>query len=177
MCMAVRDSGTETEIAPRIRDALRASEPTLPILRIETIDEHLADALAQERIVALLSSGFGAVALLLVSVGLFGLVAHFVAQRVPEIGIRVALGASPRSILQMIVVDGMSVAGAGLLAAYPAAIWTGHLASSRLFGVAPTDAGVLAESFSLLLAVTLVAVWLPARRAARIDPIDAMRLG
>ena len=77
----------------------------------------------------------------------------------------------------VIVVDGMSVVGAGLLAAYPAAIWMGHLASSRLFGVAPADAGVLAESFSLLLAVTLVAVWLPARRAARIDPIDALRLG
>ena len=177
MCIAVRVTGPATEIAPRIRAALRASEPTLPILRIETIDEHLADALAQERIVALLSSGFGAVAVLLVSVGLFGLVAHSVARRVPEIGIRVALGATPRSILKMIVVDGMSVVGAGLLAAYPAAMWMGHLAASRLFGVAPTDAGVLAESFSLLLAVTLVAVWLPARRAARIDPIDAIRLG
>ena len=131
--------------------------------------------MAQERLIALLSGFFGALALLLAGLGLYGVTAHSVTRRRAEIGIRMALGASPQAVQAMIVAEGLRLAalgiGAGLLAAFAAS----RMVQQLLFNVAPHDPVTYAGVSLLLALVAVAACWLPARRATKVDPLIALR--
>jgi putative ABC transport system permease protein len=158
-----------------LRTELDHLDPGLPLTDVRVFDEYRASSLAGARFNALLLSIFGAVALILTAVGIYGLIAYSVSQRTGEIGIRMALGALPSSIFRLIVGQGMIVAlgsiGLGLLGALACT----RLMGSLLFGVAAWDPITFATSAVLIAAVALLACWLPARRAARVDPIEALR--
>jgi ABC-type antimicrobial peptide transport system permease subunit len=122
-----------------------------------------------------LSAAFGVVATLLAALGLYGVLAYSVSRRTREIGIRIALGAERRTVLWLVLREVAVITGVGIALAVPAAIALSQVVSSQLFGVSPTDPGMLALAAFVLSAVALMAGWLPARRAARVQPILALR--
>jgi putative ABC transport system permease protein len=161
--------------AAGVRQELRNIDPRLPILRINTIKQQLDDVLFQERLVATLSALFGLLAFLLASLGLYGVVSYTVASRTNDIGIRLALGATPSGAFRMIFKESLALALAGVAIGVPVTLAATRLISSRLFGVGPADPFTIASAASLLLAVAAIAALIPARRAARVDPMVALR--
>src|SRR5262249_53952997 len=135
------------------------------------IDAELTD----ERLLVSLTSGFGLLALLLASVGIYGLMAYSVAQRTREIGIRMALGAIPRQILAMVLRESFALSAAAIALGVATSMIVTRFLKSLLFGIAPSDPVVVWCATALLMFVALVASWLPARRAARVHPIEALR--
>jgi ABC-type antimicrobial peptide transport system permease subunit len=133
------------------------------------------DALVRERMSAALATLFGAIALGLAAVGLYGVMLYQVAERTTEIGIRVALGARPATVMWLVLRQSLIVAGIGLSAGLPLAILAGRAVQSQLYGVAPYDVVALVAAAALLVAVTIVASLIPARRAVGVDPITALR--
>jgi ABC-type antimicrobial peptide transport system permease subunit len=136
----------------------------------------IAESIAAERLIARLSTAFGALAVLLAAIGLYGVMSYTVARRTSEIGVRMALGASRRSVVSMILREILVLVGAGGVIGAATALGTARFVESLLFGLAPHDPLTLAGSSLLLLVVGLPAGCLPARRAARIDPIVALRI-
>jgi ABC-type antimicrobial peptide transport system permease subunit len=132
-------------------------------------------ALARERMSATLAALFGTMALLLVAVGLYGVMLYQVAERTTEIGIRMALGARPESVVRLVLRDSFIVAAAGVVVGLPLALLAGRAVASQLYGVAPYSMGALAVASACLVAVTLVASLVPVWRAVRIDPLTALR--
>jgi hypothetical protein len=179
MVLHVRAVGSGGDIVGRIRDAVQAVDPVVPLFDIHTLADEVDAALLRERLIATLSGVFGFMALALVGIGLYGLLAFNVSRRTVEIGIRMALGAAPEALRWMIARQALAVVLAGLALGVPAAWIAGRLASRQitmlLFGLTPTDAPTMAAAIVLLLAVGITAGWLPARRAARIDPNVALR--
>jgi len=147
----------------------------LPIFDVTTIDKQLHDNLNQERLIAQLVSFFGALALILACIGLYGVMAHGVARRTNEIGIRMALGARGGNIAWMILRETLFLAVAGLLIGVPAALLGARLIASQLFDMSPTDPLTLISAAIVLTLVALLAGYLPARRAARVNPLNALR--
>ena len=146
------------------------------MLRIDTVDQQIADVLVQERLVTTVSGVFGVLSLALASLGLYGLISYTVARRTNEIGIRVALGASQRSVLGATLGESLALVAAGAAIGLPAALVLTRLIAARLFGVSPGDPLTIAGVLVLLVAVTMLAGLIPARRAARIDPLRALRV-
>jgi predicted permease len=175
MLILVRTAGEPAALIETIRRELRAIDPELPIVRINTPHEQLDDVLGQDRLLAVLSSTFAVLAAFLASLGLFGLISYRVAHRTSEIGVRLALGASPRSILRMVVAESSRLVAAGLAVGLGASLSGAGLVASRLYGVAATDAPNLALAVALLVTVSAIAAMVPARRAARTDPTTALR--
>ena len=169
---------TQTEpdaIVPALRRVLRAADPALPLVNVRTQQDQIDADLADERLLVSLTSGFGLLALVLASVGIYGLMAYSVEQRTREIGIRMALGAIPRQILTMVLRESFSVSGAAIALGVAASLIVTRFVKSLLFGIAPSDPFVLWGSTALLMTVAVAASWLPARRAARVHPIEALR--
>jgi len=166
------DPGT---LVPRIHEVLRALDSNVPLFDVRTIAEQLSIAVFIQRMVASLLGAFGALALLLATVGLYGVIAAVAAQRTPEIGMRMALGATRRDIVAMIVGQGLSLTLTGVAIGLIAALGATRLFKSLLVGVSATDAPSFAVTTILLVTVALAAAYLPARRAARIDPLQALR--
>src|SRR5262245_11349493 len=158
-----------------IRDATRALDPRLSLARLETLDRHLALALFPARATGLLFSLSGAVALLFGVLGLFGVIAYSVSQRTREIGIRMALGAQSNDVLSMVLRSGMRLVGAGLVGGFAGAFAATRLLRSLLYGVSPVDPLTFVGVPLLLAGVALLACLLPARRAAKVDPMEALR--
>src|SRR5437762_2011183 len=158
-----------------MREVTRALDPRLSLSRLETLDRHLALALFPSRTTGLLFSVFGAVALLLAVSGLFGVIAYSVSQRTREIGIRMALGAHRGTVLEMVLRQGMKLAGAGVAVGLVGAFAATGFLRSLLLGVSPIDPVTFVLVPLLLLVVTLAACLLPARRAASTDPMEALR--
>jgi len=171
----IRTRGDPKAIVGPVRQALHEIDPLLLILRVDTIEEQLDDTLAQERTIASLSLGFGSFAVLLACIGLYGVVASAVTRRTNEIGIRMALGASRRSIVTMVVVDVTRVVLAGLVVGVPNTIIEQSMIASHLYDVAVSDRATIAVAVLTLASVTCLAGFLPAYRAARIDPNIALR--
>jgi ABC-type antimicrobial peptide transport system permease subunit len=165
--------------APGLMEALRAIvvdlDPNLPIFRVRTMDQLSADAVAQPRVYLLLLSLFAAVAVLLAALGIYGVLMHAVAQRTREIGIRLALGARRGEVIRLVVRQALGVAAAGLAMGLLAAAGATRLMTGLLFQVAPTDGLTYTTVALTLLAVAIVASYLPARRASRIDPVKALK--
>ena len=142
---------------------------------IHPLATQLRSAVRQERLVAMLAGFFGALALLLAAVGLYGVVSHSVTRRRGEIGIRIALGAEPRGVIRLVLVRLAGLLIAGLLVGMALSWWTVRLFEKLLFGLSPRDPSTFAAAAAILLAAGLVAGWVPARRAAHIDPVEALR--
>jgi predicted permease len=175
MALVMRTPGDPRALEGAARAAMREVDAQQPIFDLQPVTEVIAQSLQQRRFTLLLMSLFGAVALLLAAVGIYAVIAYNVAQRTQEIGIRMALGARPRDVMTLVLRDGMSLVGAGLIIGGGAALALTRLASSLLFSVSPSDGTTYATIGLLLVGVALVAIWFPARRAMRIDPMLALR--
>jgi putative ABC transport system permease protein len=173
--IAVRTTGSLAAMLPSLRAAIRAANPDLMIWDAQTMDELLGTPLAQPRLSALLMTSFSLVALLLSTIGLYGVISSAVRQQTHDIGIRLALGAMARDVHRLVLGDALTVLGAGAAIGVVAALLAGHVLSSQLFGVSPVDLVSLALATTVLLAVGLGAAYLPSYRASRIDPVEALR--
>jgi predicted permease len=171
----VRVAGDAASAVSAVGDALRRAEPALVVDSVVPMSVRLARDVGRERVVAYLTTAFAGLALLLASVGLYGVLSFAVAQRTREIGVRMALGARRSGIAALVVRDAIGVVGAGLLAGVIAAVATGRMLRSLLFDVSLADPAIAALVLGVLAVVTLIAVVMPARRAARVDPIVALR--
>ena len=158
-----------------VRRAVASVDRNLPIFRVKTLRAQTDDSLLRERLLATLSGFFGAMALLLACLGLYGIMAYAVARRTAEIGIRMALGAPGGRIVWLVVKGTLTLIVAGIVLGVPLSLWAARYVRSLLFGVAPADLAVLAFAAAALLAAGLIAAWLPTRRAAKVDPMSALR--
>ena len=171
----VRTLGDPHQSIPAISEQLRIASAGFPVAHIRTMDEVMGHSTARQNFNMLLLTIFGAVALLLAAIGIYALMAYSVAQRTQEMGIRIALGADRATIRTLVVWQGMRLALAGVVAGIVASFALTRLLSSFLFGVKPWDPAVFGSVPFILTAVALLAVWLPARRASNVDPMQALR--
>lgn len=171
----VRTDGDPTTLLPGLRRAMATAVPDLVVLSTEAMDDKVKRAMASERFRATLSLLFGAFALLLCAVGVYGLASRRAGDRLREFAVRVALGARPADVRRLVLSDAASIVFAGLALGAPAAWWTGRLAASLLFGVDASSPRVFLTAALLLVTIAAVATTLPALRAARVNPIDAIR--
>jgi ABC-type antimicrobial peptide transport system permease subunit len=173
--IVVRASSDPRALMARLRSAVQAEDPNLPVYQMRRMDEVIAASIAPRRTNTILLVLFGALAVLLATVGVYAVLSYGVGQRTREIGVRVALGAQRRDVIRMIVGDGVRLTvlgvGIGLLGAY----WLSRFVSSLLYGVSPQDPRVFIAAPIVLAAVAAVAAWIPALRATRVDPITALR--
>jgi predicted permease len=175
MTIAVRTQGDPRAMAATLRRELRKIDPDLPVLKIDTVDEQLNDVLVQERLVASLSAFFGGLAVLLACVGLYGVISFTVARRTSEMGIRLALGATRAQVVWAVLQESLVLVAAGIVIGVPAALALTRLVASRLFGVGPSDVVTIAGAIGVIVVLAAVAGLLAARRAARVDPMLALR--
>lgn len=175
MTFAVRTRMKPESIVPALRSAVASIDKDIPLQNIRTQNEQIDDMTRQERIFASLTSGFGILALVLACIGIYGIMAYTVARRTNEIGIRMALGAQEGRVLRMVLREASWMAIAGVIIGLGAAIAMGRLVASMLFGLKSYDALTLGSAAFLLILVAVAASWIPARRAASIDPIKALR--
>jgi putative ABC transport system permease protein len=172
----VRVAGDPARIGEAVRRAVAETEPRLLADSAPTIvGEALNRGLSRDRMVAAIAAAFGILALLLASLGLYGVLTYTVGRRTPEIGVRMALGAAPADVLRLVIGDGLRVTLAGIVLGVIGAMAAGRLIQSLLFGVEPSDPLVYITAIATLLAVASIASFFPARRAARVEPITALR--
>ncbi len=162
-------------LVPAIRKVVQAQDPDLPLTEVRTQEEQIHEQTQQERIFVTLTSGFGLLALALASVGIYGVMAYAVANRTSEIGIRLALGAQPRQVLSMILREATWISLTGVFVGLAAALVLARLVKSMLYGLQPSDPFSMLAGAAILISVGLAASWIPARRAARVQPIIALR--
>jgi predicted permease len=172
---AVKTRMDRAALAPILRNAVAAVDSNLPVLGIHTQNAQIAATVQNERIIADLTAGFGVLALVLAAIGIYGILAYSVSRRTSEIGIRMALGARPGMVLGMVLREAAWMALIGVTAGLGAALGMGRLIASMLYGLKPWDPATLAAAAAVLTAVALGASWIPARRAATIDPMQALR--
>jgi len=158
-----------------VRGAMQALDSKLVLDDFRTMQEQIDDILTTERVIAILASSFGALAMLMAAVGLYGVLAYSTAQRTREIGIRIALGAARTSVMRMVLVEVLWLAGIGMAVALPASLLLTHAVRSQLFCISSSDPLTLVVVTVLVAAVALASALLPARRAAKTDPIVALR--
>ncbi len=175
MTILVRTSGDPLSVVPAIHAELQQLDREQPMASIATMEQLLADSLSRARFTMLLLGIFAAVALLLAAVGIYGLIAYSVTQRTQELGIRIALGAQRRDVLRLVLGQGTRLTLLGLALGIAAALGITRLLASLLFGISATDPLTFAGVAALLAFVALLACFIPARRATRVDPIVALR--
>ena len=173
--VVLRTAGSPESVTRALRAAVTEIDPELPIHDVRTMEERLSRSVATERLRMLLLAGFGALALFLAAIGLYGVLAYSVAQRRVEIGIRMALGSTATAIFRMVVGQGARLIVIGLGVGLAATLALGRLLRSMLYGVEPADPLVLAGVLVVLSATAFAACVIPARRALRIDPMEALR--
>jgi ABC-type antimicrobial peptide transport system permease subunit len=171
----IRTSAAASATAGTVRKTIERADTTLPILSISSVEEEMIPLTAQDRTTARLATVFGAVALTLAAIGLYGVLSYGIARRTSEIAVRIALGAQRASVVSMILGETSRLVGAGLALGGGLAYVATRLIDSRLYGVAPEDPLTIALAIAALLLVALGASYLPARRASRLDPIVALR--
>jgi predicted permease len=172
----IRTNDPKAVIEP-VRRALRAYDPELPFANLQPLSQMIDDSINHERLIAKLSAVFGGLALLLAAIGLYGVVSYTIARRTNEIGIRMALGASRRDVLWMVLRETLMLASLGVALGVPTALAAARLVESRLFGLSAHDPGTLVASTVVLLGVALLAGAIPGTRATRVEPTQALRYG
>jgi putative ABC transport system permease protein len=175
MRVALRTKAAPPSITASVREAVHAIDPDLPLANVATLTSLLDDSMSQPRFSVFLLGSFGVLALLLASIGMYGVISYSVLQRTQEIGIRMALGAQRRKVFGMVLGQGALLAGLGIGIGLVAALGVTRLLASFLYGVRPTDPLTFAGVSLLLLGIALLACYLPARRATRVDPIVALK--
>ena len=175
MELIVRAAGDRTDVPAQVRREVASIDPYLPGFVVRTLATDVDAALIRERLLALLSGVFGALAVLLAGIGLYGVVAYSVGRRTQEIGVRMALGALPAQVLRGVFRETLLLAALGILCGLPAALAAARLLSGFLYGVKPGDPAVLAASVGFLVATGALAGFVPARRASLVDPMRALR--
>jgi len=175
MTMVMRTAVAPSSLASQITQAVHEIDANLPVNRIRTVEQVVAESIAQPRFYMLLLALFAAVALTLAAIGIFGVMSYTVSQRTREIGIRIALGAQGGRVISMVVRQAMVLAVVGLTLGLAAALAMSRTMTTLLFDLSPTDPATFATVALLLAAVAFLASYLPARRAASVDPIDALR--
>jgi putative ABC transport system permease protein len=173
--LVVRTTGDPLAAVPAIRAQVRSLDAEQPVFEIASMDQLLSSMVAQRRFSMTLLVTFAALALVLGVVGVYGVTSYLVAQRTREVGVRLALGAQPAQVVGMVVRQGMVVAAIGLGVGLAGALVAGRLMTGLLYGVSPYDAATLAAVAAVIALATLVANWLPALRAAHVDPLTALR--
>jgi ABC-type antimicrobial peptide transport system permease subunit len=158
-----------------VREAVRAADPNLPIINVTTQLQEVENRFQQERLFAQACTLFGGLALLVASIGLFGLMSYSVARRTNEIGIRMALGAERRDVLRLVMGESMILVAAGVLLGLGGAVAASRLIANLLFGLAPVDPATMAVAVVVMALLSAIAGYLPARRASRVDPMVALR--
>ena len=176
LTIAVRTAGDPLDAAPAARAELAALDPELPTSDVRTMAALVVRSIAERRFTMLLLASFAAIAVLLAAIGVYGVLAYLVAQRTQEIGVRLALGATPRTVVRLFVRDGAMLAGTGLAAGLGAALAAGRALASLVFGVSTTDPATFAGVAAAMAITALAAIYVPARRAARVDPMEALRV-
>jgi predicted permease len=171
----IRTAASPQGSASAVRREVRSVLPTVTIGKVTTLTDHVDASLVQERLVAMLSSVFGAIGSLLAAIGLYGLLAYTVTRRTSEIGLRMAIGARRRDVVAMLLREALVLVAAGLAFGIPVSVSAGKLAATAVPGAPPLDSGALSTAAFLMLIVALSAAAIPALRASRIQPIDALR--
>src|SRR5271156_157218 len=175
MNVAVRTKADLSSMTAGVREAIHSADPDLPIAKLAPLTILVDDSMTEPRFAMLLLTSFGGLALLLATIGMYGVISYSVAQRTQEIGIRMALGAARGNVFGMVLAQGARLAGLGIVIGLAAACAVTRLMASFLYGVQPTDPITFVAVSGLLVGVALLACYLPARRATRVDPIIALR--
>jgi len=175
MSLVVRTAGDPTNLSAGVRGQVKTIDKDQPVSNIRTMEQIVSNSVADRRFSMLLLGVFAAVALILAAVGIYGVMAYSVSQRTHEIGIRLALGATARDVLRLVVGQGMLLAIVGVIIGLAASFGVTRWISTMLFGVSTTDVAIFSAIPLLLAAVALVACLVPARRATKVDPIVALR--
>jgi predicted permease len=173
--LVVHTTGSTADFLAAARGAMNSLDSNIPLSRVRSLNDYLEDAQAPRRLSVALLSAFAGLALLLAAVGIYGVMSYAVTQRTQEIGIRIALGAQGRDVMRLILGGGMTLIALGLAAGLAGAYWLSRYLESMLFQVQPRDVLTFALAPAVIIVVALVACWLPARRAMRVDPIIALR--
>jgi putative ABC transport system permease protein len=172
---ALRTSVPPTSVAAEVRRIVAEVLPAVRVAKVTTLSDQVDASLTQERLLAMLSGLFGALGASLAAMGLYGLLAYTVARRTSEIGVRMALGATQGDVIRMILKNALGLVVVGLLAGAPVAVWSGHIAAGLIENLPPGRALPVALAALAMIGLALLAAYLPARRAARVNPVDALR--
>jgi putative ABC transport system permease protein len=175
MGLVIRTDGDPKAMAKIIQSEVNALDKDVPVFNVKTMNQYLGSAIAQPRFNALLIGMFGLLALTLTAIGLYGVIAYSVAQRTQEIGIRMALGAQTTDVLKMVIRQGLILTCIGLAAGVAGAFYLTKLIATMLYNVSPTDRMTFIYAAAILLGVALIASFVPARRASRVNPVIALR--
>jgi len=173
--VVIRTGGPPNAVEDQIRGAMRAVDPDLPLDRLRQLRDIVSMSVARPRFYMSLIASFAIIALVLAAVGIYGVISYTVSQRSRELGIRIALGASRERVVRLVLGQGLWLTLSGVAIGLAAAFWLTRLIASLLFGVGAVDPITFAGVSVLLVGVAALASWLPARRAARVDPVIAMR--
>lgn len=176
MSFVVRTSGDPRQLADAVRLAVRGIDPNVPLFDVRTQEEQIDESMRHERALAALASFFGVVALVLSCIGLYGLMSYLAARRTRETGLRIVLGARPRDIALNVLRRALRLVLAGVVLGAAASLALTKYVQSLVYGIAPNDATTVAGAIAVMIGVTLVASWLPARRACRTEPARALRV-
>jgi predicted lysophospholipase L1 biosynthesis ABC-type transport system permease subunit len=175
MSIVIRTTGDPMSLANLARNEIHSVDPTIPVTNIRTMDEIFAASIEQQRFSMLLVGLFGGLALVLAGIGIYGVMGYAVSQRKHELAVRMALGAKTSQVLQLVLKDGLVLASLGVAVGVAGALGLTRLMNSLLFDVKPTDAPTFMAIAALLMFVALLASYIPARRATKVDPLVALR--
>src|SRR5262249_46026445 len=175
LVLQVKTSDSAESMIGSVRNQIREMDPHLPLYNVKTLTAEIDQSLVQERLVTWLTTSFALLATLLCAVGLWGVLRFPVARRTREIGIRVALGAQRRDVFKLVIAHGMILVAIGVSLGIAAALAVSRLIETLLFGVAPTNALTYALAAVGLMLVAMLACFIPARRATKVDPLVALR--
>jgi predicted permease len=175
MHLEVRFTGNPADLAAGLRRAIQSIDPINPVFAIRTLAIQVDSALIRERLLALLSTAFGALALVLAGIGLYGVISYGVARRTHELGIRLALGARPAELRRLVLRETLTLALLGIASGLPIALLATRYLATFLYGANPLDPAILAGSSAFLLGVAVLAAWFPSNRAAHVDPMNSLR--
>jgi predicted permease len=175
LSLVVRSTMAPASVLEAVTREIRDFDPRIPVYNIRTLDDVVAQAVAQPRFSTTLLVLFSGLAMLLAAIGIYGVVSYGVGQRTRELGVRVALGARPWDTLRLVLQEGMRTVGIGIAVGLIAALWLTRSLRSLLFEVSPTDPRTILTVCLFLLGVAALACWIPARRASRVDPLEALR--